>query len=211
MRSLTVLFLAVCMAAPLSAQEEQAPAAPKPVFPLLSLIRVPNVRQSSDYTSCVASFQSMLAYYGIDTREDELARELKADPKNGAVTSEIQRVAVSHGLKAERKVGATLEELKKAIDEKQPALLLIQAWSDSKQVDYSKDWEDGHCVVAVGYDEVNLYLMDPSVIGRYAYIPLAEFLPRWHDQDGEVRVEHLMMPIHGLVPRYLPEEPVRTE
>ena len=211
MRCLNSLLAVLLFAGPAFAQE--APPAPveKQEFPLLSLIRVPNVRQSSDYTACVAALQSMLAYYGLDTREDELARELKAVPAGGAVTAEVQKAALARGLKAERRVGVSLDELKKTLDERKPALLLIQAWSDKKPADYAKDWEDGHCVVAVGYDKLNLYLMDPSVIGRYAYIPLEEFLPRWHDMDGEEKAEHLMLPVYGLAPRYQPEEPVRTE
>ena len=42
-------------------------------------------------------------------------------------------------------------------------------------------WEDGHYVVAVGLDDRNLYVMDPSVRGSYGFIPRAELLRRWHD------------------------------
>ena len=45
------------------------------------------------------------------------------------------------------------------------------------------DWEDGHYVVAIGYDNKNIYLMDPSTLGNYTFIPIPEFLDRWHDQD----------------------------
>ncbi|HOX22992.1 MAG TPA: C39 family peptidase [Elusimicrobiales bacterium] len=212
-KSFAVAVFAALFANPsgvLFAQQKEVALKKKP-FDLSNIIRVPNIRQATDYTCCVASFQSVLAYYGIELREDELAKELKADPKEGVMTPEVRKAALARGLKADRKTDASLADLKKALDEKKPTLLLIQAWPSDKAVDYAKDWDDGHCVIGVGYDEKNLYIMDPSVIGRYAYIPLDEFLVRWHDFDGPEKVHNLMMPIYGLEPQYLPEEPVRSE
>jgi len=49
--------------------------------------------------------------------------------------------------------------------------------------DWSQDWEDGHYVVGIGYDSNNIYFMDPATMGNYTYIPVDEFLARWHDKD----------------------------
>ncbi len=83
----------------------------------------------------------------------------------------------------------TVDELKAEISAGHPVLLFYQAWTDEPVTpvsDWSKRWADGHYSVAIGFDDKNLYLMDPSWLGHYSYIPFAEFLYRWHDTDGNV-------------------------
>jgi predicted double-glycine peptidase len=48
---------------------------------------------------------------------------------------------------------------------------------------YATGYDEGHYVVAVGYDSQNFYFMDPATLGNYTYIPTAEFASRWHDSD----------------------------
>ena len=167
-----------------------------------NLIRVPKVRQATDYTCCVAALQSILGYYGEDKREDQLAKELKPDPEYGTDIRNLEKAALTRGFVVERKLNVPLDELKKSIDARRPAIVLIQAWSDNPNVDYAADWEDGHCVVGIGYDSENIYIMDPSVLGNYAFIPIPEFLTRWHDVDGGEKVSHLMFSVHGKPPQY---------
>ena len=63
-------------------------------------------------------------------------------------------------------------------------MVLIQAWTSPTNVDWKNEWEAGHYVVAVGYDQNNVYFMDPYTLGNYAYIPKSEFMDRWHDVDS---------------------------
>src|SRR5205823_4615259 len=76
-------------------------------------------------------------------------------------------------------------------------------WQDKTHVrdfkPWATDWDDGHWVVAVGYDKNNLYFMDPSTAGRYTYIPKAQFLERWHDIMGKdnKHVQHISIFIKG--------------
>ena len=51
-----------------------------------------------------------------------------------------------------------------------PVILLMQAWSDPI-VDYTNDFDDGHYVVAIGYDLNYIYFEDPWILGNIAYIP----------------------------------------
>lgn len=46
---------------------------------------------------------------------------------------------------------------------------------------YLDAWDDGHYAVVVGYDQSNIYFMDPSTLGNYTCIPTEAFLTRWHD------------------------------
>jgi predicted double-glycine peptidase len=159
-----------------------------------NLLRVPLMRQSTDYTCGVAALQAVLAYYGQDVREDILAKTLKANRIVGTRYKNIARYAEAHGVPVAIYKDMTIEQLEKSIREGHPVLCLIQAWADrDKQWDYSKDWNDGHYVVAVGVDSERVIFMDPSTAGHYAYIPLKEFEERWHDVDGKEKLNHFGM------------------
>ena len=51
------------------------------------------------------------------------------------------------------------DDLEGFIDKKKPVICLIQAWNGDSDYDYSKDWEDGHYVIAIGYDKNNIYFI----------------------------------------------------
>jgi hypothetical protein len=49
--------------------------------------------------------------------------------------------------------------------------------------------------------------MDPATIGNYTYIPIPEFLDRWHDQDRpRKKLYNFGIVIDGKPPAYDPEE-----
>lgn len=152
-----------------------------------NLIRVPLVRQSTDYTCGVAALQSVLGFYGIDSREDALSKELKTNKVEGTSYHEIAKYCRSHGFQVLVRKGLSFADLKTFLDHGQPVICLIQAWGDDPEK-YASAWDDGHYVVAVGYDSGNFYFMDPSTLGSYTYIPSAEFQSRWHDTDGKERL-----------------------
>jgi predicted double-glycine peptidase len=175
-----------------------------PLNTISNLIRVPLSRQGHDYTCGVAALQSVLCYYGKEVREDTLAETLKSDIETGTDYRNIVEYALSEGFKADIQKEMNLEDLKQWIRHKKPVILLIQAWHGSDPVDNLTDWEDGHYVVAIGYDYKNIYLMDPSTLGNYTFIPIPEFLDRWHDQDpytGEFLI-HFGMVIEKGQPQY---------
>lgn len=182
-------------------QEPQEPA---------NLIRVPMTRQATDYTCGVAALQSVLMYYGDEFREQVLSRELKANPGEGTAYEQIVRFARSKGYKVSIHKNMTVAALKALIDRGKPVICLIQAWPERK-VDYATDWEDGHYVVAIGYDSANFYFMDPSTLGNYTYIPIKEFLTRWHDTDTRVKLEHFGMVVEKAKPVYTPSSIKKLE
>ncbi len=165
------------------------------------LIRVPMTRQSTDYTCGVAAVQSVFGYYGDEVREDVLAKQLQAEPKNGTKYENIVSIAKSKGYTVAVHKDMRFEALAKLLDQRKPVICLIQAWSE-KPVNYETDWEDGHYVVAIGYDKKNVYFMDPSTLGNYTFIPIAEFLKRWHDTDTEVKLYNFGMVIEKAKPSF---------
>lgn len=181
-----------------------------------NLIRVPLVRQSTDYTCGVAALQSLLAFFAVEEREDRLAAELRSNRKQGTAFERIVKAAEKRGLSAQVKVGMTVPELERNIDSRKPVLCLVQAWAESENgqaVNYERRWQDGHYVVAVGYDGDCVYFMDPSTLGHFVYVPRAEFEKRWHDTDGRRKLEHFGMIFSNVknVPKYEPEIAIPME
>ncbi len=153
-----------------------------------NLIRVPLVRQSKNYTCGVAPLESVLGYSRQSIPEGKLAERLKTTEAGGTHYRNMVRFARNHGYMVRKVLDMALEDLEQWIDRRRPVIVVIQAWADPP-VDYPHDWNDGHYVVAVGYDDENFYFMDPSTPGHYAFISRVEFLERWHDKDdttGEV-------------------------
>ena len=182
-----------------------------PLDQVANLIRVPLVRQGTDYTCGVAAFHSVIAYYGEDKlddgkpiREDNLIRKLRANRHLGTNYRNILKYAEVLGYDAVMYNDQTLEDLQAFIDQGKPTIVIIQAYAE-EPVDWSKN-EDGHYVVAVGYDQDNVYFMDPSTLGNYTYIPVAEFLERWHDRDRRRVLNHAAIVIDGKDPAYKPNE-----
>jgi predicted double-glycine peptidase len=159
-----------------------------------NLIWVPLTYQSNDYTCGVSALQSILYYYGKEGGYDDLAKALEPDPIKGTNYRRMAKFARSLGFRADVLMNMSLEDLKKFLDSRKPVLVAIQAWPDSP-VQWSESWNEGHYVVAIGYDERNIYFMDPSTLGHYTFIPILEFLDRWHDIDGQEELMHFGMVI----------------
>jgi predicted double-glycine peptidase len=159
-----------------------------------NLISVPLAYQCFDYTCGVGALQSVLYYYGKELRHEVLAKALQPDEVNGTRYKRMLEFSRSLGFRVDVLTQMTLCDLKKFIDGRKPVIVLIQAWPDSP-VKWAETWTEGHYSVAVGYDEENLYFMDPSTLGHYTFIPAQEFLDRWHDTDGDEKLTHFGMVI----------------
>jgi predicted double-glycine peptidase len=168
-------------------------------------IQVPLTRQGKDYTCGVAALQSVLHYYGEEFREDDLIEKLQPTREEGTRYTRMADFARSLNFHVEIFTGMTVADLKKWIDEKRPVIVSIQAWAE-RPVNYSGDWDDGHYVVAVGYDRENIYFMDPSILGNYGYISIGEFMKRWHDRDNKKILDQFGMIISRGPPAYNPGE-----
>jgi predicted double-glycine peptidase len=169
-----------------------------------ALIELPLVRQSTRYTCGVACAQSILRYtgYDFDVREDNLSSALGANDEDGTNYRKIVELlnTKSHysdstqdgnenRIIAEPKFELTIDELCAYLDQGKPVICAIQAWSYLTISEYKLEYDSGHYVIAIGYDAENIYFMDPSTSGNYAYIPKTEFAARWHDVDGESPAE----------------------
>lgn len=146
----------------------------------MHIIDFPNLRQTYSWDCGAKATQSVLAYYGIDVQEQKIMKLAKTD-KCGTPITGIKSVLKKYNLKY-KEGEITIVDIKKFINKKIPVILLVQAWTNIKNVNWEKDWIDGHYVVAIGYDKNKIYFEDPSSISR-THLTYNELIKRWHDTD----------------------------
>ena len=149
----------------------------------------PALRQTFNYDCGAIVLEAVLAYYGIEIREDHIIKQAKTS-KNGTPIEGIVAVAKTCGLKCQSKK-MKLTELKTYLKQKIPVILVLQAWTAKQKINWNKDWDDGHYVVAIGYDRSRIYFHDPSSF-KYTYLTITELTQRWHDvaADGKKYFNH---------------------
>lgn len=146
------------------------------------LDRVPMVSQSTPYSCGAAALQAVLGYYGHEYSESELIKELGTEPAFGTKHEKMVEFATKLGIKAVVKHDLNLDALAESIQRDQLAIVEFQAWADEPDhKPWSELWDDGHYAVVLGMDSEKIYFMDPSLLGSKGFIPIKEFLERWHD------------------------------
>jgi predicted double-glycine peptidase len=180
------------------------------------LLEFPELRQLYDYDCGASASQSVLAYYGYTEREDKILKKLKATNTeifdNGVKTKDMIRLFKEYGLSAKKIDGMTAEELPAYIKARIPVIVLLQAYKDaSNKIQYSKDYKDGHYVVAIGYDGDKIIFEDPSSYTR-TFLTFTELNERWHavDDDNEPNPVSEAIVVKG-TPKYNSNELKRME
>jgi len=149
------------------------------------LWNVPLSEQTTNYSCGAAAMQSVLGYYGHDYTEAALIKELGTDAAKGTDHHRMTELATKLGLRAELRTGLQPSDLAAAINRGQPAIVEAQAWLDAAQQGkpWADLWDSGHYMVVIGIDDKNVYFADPSAGRKHGFIPLEEFVQRWHDLD----------------------------
>ncbi len=168
------------------------------------MIDLPIGRQTFDFDCGAKALQLVMAYYGMDIREDELIIELGVD-SDGTPVKNMIAVAEKKGFQVVAKSGFSLEAVKQYVDQNHPVIVLVQAWAERYMTleDWKDDDDDGHYVVVIGHNGHIIIFEDPSSFRR-TWMTEEEFLARWHDVDPRTkeRLEHFGMVLLG-------KEPVR--
>ena len=162
---------------------------------------MPLVRQSTSYSCGAAALLSVLEYYGIDDyNESEVMHEVGTTPEKGTEIERMAAFAESRGLSTEVKSNVTLSALRRHVESGQGVIVDAQAWPDDGQPakPYPETWSDGHYLVVIGVDDEKVYFMDPSLLGSRGFIPVKEFLDRWHEvsSKGE-KLQHTALFFRG--------------
>jgi len=159
-------------------------------------------RQTYDFDCGAKALQTVMAYYGIDIREDELISELGTG-RDGTRVDRMISVARDKGFSVKANQYFSIRELKHYIDEGHPVIVLLQAWSDRYMTlkDWRNNYEDGHYAVVIGYAKGVLLFEDPASFHR-TWLREYEFMARWHDQDLEhdIKYEQLGIVLLGREP-----------
>lgn len=166
------------------------------------LLHVPLYRQATNYTCGATCVISILRYadYMLDIREDNASKALGSNKNIGTTMVSMSDYLNAVKLDDEKRCfeseirqNMTIEDLVNEIDKGNPVICAIQAWSSDitetgdydLNAPYKDAWEDGHYAIAIGYNEENIFFMDPSTGGCYTYIPKDKLDDRWHDYDGK--------------------------
>ena len=148
----------------------------------MKVLSYPETRQVYDYDCGSNSLQSMLVYAGIEEREDRIVK-LAGTTQDGTNTEGVLLVFGYYGQPVKAGLGMTPNDLRKAIDAGHPTMISLQAYR-SNDKPYSELWDDGHWVVAIGYDKDRILFEDPASFHR-TWLGDKELIERWHDVDGK--------------------------
>jgi predicted double-glycine peptidase len=166
------------------------------------MIDLPNLRQTFNYDCGAKAMQIVMAYYGVDVREDELISHLSCHPEGTSITNMI-KVAEEYGFQVEATTGTSLSDLKKYLEEGFPVIILLQAWAEKSMTrdDWRVDEKDGHYVIAIDYKDDRIIFEDPSSFHR-TWLGLDELDVRWHDVDPKThqKFDHFAMVMKGKQP-----------
>jgi len=166
------------------------------------MIDLPGGIQTFDFDCGAKALQLVMAYYGVEVREDRLIKALAADSKGTPVKNMIA-VAEKNGFQVVAKSGFTLETVKQYVDQNHPVIVLVQAWAERYMTleDWKKDDGDGHYVVVIGYEGYIIIFEDPSSLRR-TWMTEEEFIARWHDVDPRTkeRLDNFGMVLFGKEP-----------
>jgi ABC-type bacteriocin/lantibiotic exporter with double-glycine peptidase domain len=166
------------------------------------MIDLPSGRQTFNYDCGAKALQMVMAYYGVEIREDELMAQLGCSPAGTPVKS-MMAVAEKYGFEVEASSRISLEALKQFVDLGYPVIILLQAWADRYMNldDWKEDADDGHYVVVIHYIKDIIVFEDPSSFHR-TWLSEEELLARWHDTEPETGecIERFAMVLKGKEP-----------
>ena len=145
------------------------------------LLEFPENRQTYNYDCGANSLLSVLQYYGCDFLEDEIIERSHTTEEDGISNEDLCKAIESYGLKFEARDNMTIDEVKRHIDDLHPVILDIQAYPENPEDDVALSVDDGHYVVAIGYNGDTIIFEDPSSSNRTS-LESSELIRRWHDE-----------------------------
>lgn len=153
----------------------------KKISPESIRIWLPEVQQKTHFSCGAAVVHSICAYYGLglESHYDYFAH-LETDETYGTPPNKIVSYFKDVGINCKMVYNMSVDALCEELEKCRPVIVALQAYGTSKS--YKKD-DNGHYLVAIGYDKNNIIFEDPWMNCTRGYIPKNEFLNRWHDLD----------------------------
>jgi len=145
-----------------------------------TILKVPNLLAPTTNSTGPTALQEVLAYYGTNVGIDKLVN-LTNNNENGTLPPNIANAADTLGFQSEIKENLSVEDLQGYVDKGVPVIVNIQAGVNSTEnINWTSSQQNGEYMVVVGVDSQNVYLEDPNILGSTGYVPIQEFLDRWH-------------------------------
>jgi len=162
----------------------------------MNLINVPIIYQCNNSACGIACVQSILGFYDNHIYQEELYNELKFDKNEGTYIDNIINFFNKNNYECYHKVDTNINTIKNLIKNGIPVLTVFQAWNNKKNINWRDEWNSGHYSIIIGIDDNNIYMMDPSIQGNYGYIPIKDFISRWHDYDNKKKYKQWICAIY---------------
>lgn len=166
------------------------------------MIDLPVGRQTFDFDCGAKALQLVMAYYGIDVREDELLEELRCNG-DGTPVRDMISSAEKRGFTVIAKCGFNVREVKRLVNEQHPVIVVVQAWAKKRMTleEWRRSNANGHYVVLIEHYGNILVFRDPASF-RKTWMTQEEFVARWHDIDSatQQRLDCFGMVLQGKTP-----------
>jgi ABC-type bacteriocin/lantibiotic exporter with double-glycine peptidase domain len=143
-----------------------------------NVLPVPHYRQLADGYCLPACAQMVLAHLGIFRSQEELAGLLNVRAEVGARSSSITRLASK--TIAVHYAGGGFADLAVWLSKGAAIIAFIQAG----ELSYWQGNRFQHAVVIVGFDENDIYLLDPAFESALVRVDREEFLLAWDEMDN---------------------------
>jgi predicted double-glycine peptidase len=160
----------------------------------MKVLEFPELRQTYEYDCGANALEAVLAYYGIAVLEAHILKSARTDSRFGTTMRGMTRVLEEYQLEYDARQ-MNIDDLLHYIDHDIPVIILVQASAD-EQREYAQDREDGHWVIAIGYDDERIIFEDPYAFTR-TYLARRELDERWHAIDEGILVCSLGIAVHG--------------
>lgn len=129
-----------------------------------------------------ASLKIVLAFYGVEKTERELAKMCETKKDLGTDDQGFKKAAEQLGFKVKIKNKSTFADIEQWLDKGVP---VIVDWFTRGRIDYTdSDVSDGHYSVVAGLDNNYIYLQDPE-IGSIRKLKRNDFMTVWFDFVGK--------------------------
>ena len=138
------------------------------------ILTVPHYQQLADGYCLPACVQMVLAYWGINREQTDLAKELKMVPQAGTPGSRLKLLS-SPDLDVVYQSG-NLSDLNDALSAGIPPIVLVF----TGELPYWKK-AAAHAVVLLGIVEDSVILNDPGIVRAESRVPVGDFHLAWDE------------------------------
>ena len=167
----------------------------------MKILDFPELCQTYEYDCGATALEAVFIYYGIEIKEGLIINQAKTSKSRGTSVKHIEITAKKYGFKVDSKE-IDIPDIKNILTKKYLLYFCCRLGKGAKISTGKKDWDDGHYVVAIGYDKEKIYFEDPYTFER-TFLKFEELKKRWHGgfAKGKKYINHGIA-IFGKTPKF---------